>query len=498
MRQTDAMKRTRHFKDGDKVFAKIKGYPAWPAVILGKSGKKFNVQFYGTGETGFIKPEDIFYYLKNKEQLTKGSKKKEFKDAVEQIEKAIAADGTDGDDSTPDENVPAAKRKRSNSEKSSDSVPVKKNNISAKNLESEEESNMSESTVDGPSEMKVEKDADREEKDDNEEKDDEGAKEPEANPAADEDLPFLPNARIVSELNLKNWIIYADSVKENPELYKARPVDKRQYFENQIVPILLPTGKYAGVKLHKTWPLNFANEYDCAMYDSDTASRILLLKDSIMSEEVTMESDPDVFADDFHMTANEIFRDTEMKLINNKYRRVERLRSESSLVELDAKIKNCLGLSKADPQKAMEFMNTMFKINMDEIMLKKHSHVVEMIRRLRKYIGNTEEWNLSPEELTRFNQDAQVIRTKADMIYKKFKSVVQLPPGCINFWDGFNEVVKKFREDCVHLNNREVFVLCAEPYSRQAIIDRLEQEEELQEADIHRPVEPDTDKVGES
>jgi hypothetical protein len=123
------------------------------------------------------------------------------------------------------ENVPAAKRKRSNSEKSSDSVPVKKNNISAKNLESEEgiyfvklvvsfvtlaivESNMSESTVDGPSEMKVEKDADREEKDDNEEKDDEGAKEPEANPAADEDLPFLPNARIVSELNLKNWIIY--------------------------------------------------------------------------------------------------------------------------------------------------------------------------------------------------------------------------------------------------------------------------------------------------
>mgnify|MGYP005984588283 CR=1 FL=1 len=32
--------------------------------------------------------------------------------------------------------------------------------------------------------------------------------------------------------------------------------------------------------------------------------------------------------------------------------------------------------------------------------------------------------------------------------------------------------------------------------SRQAIIDRLEQEEELQEADIHRPVEADTDKVG--
>ncbi|KAJ3649973.1 hypothetical protein Zmor_021686 [Zophobas morio] len=479
------MKRSRQFKEGDKVFAKIKGYPAWPAVVLGKSGKKFNVQFYGTGETGNIKPEDICYYLKNKEQMTKGSKKKEFKDAIDQIEKAIAVDGTDGDDSPSDEQSPAPKRKRTNSEKSSDSAKV------SRNSESEGESNMSESTADGPTEPKVENDT---EKEDNETMDDADVN----NPPTDEDLPFLPNVKIVSELNLKNWIIYADAVKENPELYKSRPVDQRCYFQNQVFPVLLPSGKYAGLKLHKTWPLHFENEYDCAMYDNDTASRVLLLKESVITGEVTMESDPESFLEDFDLTETEIRRDAEMKLINNKYKRVERLRSESTLVELDAKIKNCLGLNKADPKKALEFLDQMLEINMDEIMLKKHSHVVEMIRRLRKYIGNVDEWNLSPEELDVFNTDAQKLRTKADEIYKKFKSVVKLPAGSINFWDGFNDVVRKFREDCIHLNNREVFVLCAEPYSRQAIIDRLEQEEELQEADIHRPVEADTDKVGES
>ena len=60
---------------------------------------------------------------------------------------------------------------------------------------------MSESTADGPTEPKVENDT---EKEDNETMDDADVN----NPPTDEDLPFLPNVKIVSELNLKNWIIY--------------------------------------------------------------------------------------------------------------------------------------------------------------------------------------------------------------------------------------------------------------------------------------------------
>ncbi|KAF5275076.1 hypothetical protein FQA39_LY07013 [Lamprigera yunnana] len=39
------------FNVGDKVFAKVKGYPAWPAVIIEDHNPKYNVKFYGTGET---------------------------------------------------------------------------------------------------------------------------------------------------------------------------------------------------------------------------------------------------------------------------------------------------------------------------------------------------------------------------------------------------------------------------------------------------------------
>lgn len=278
-------------------------------------------------------------------------------------------------------------------------------------------------------------------------------------------------------------------------------VDQRLYFENQVFPVLLPSGKYAGVKLHKTWPLNFSNEYECAMYDNETASRVLLLKESVNSGLVTLETNPDVFLPDFNITEAEIKRDVEMKQVNSKYKRVERLRNESSLVEIDAKIKNCLGLTKADSKKALELLDQMMQINVDEIMLKKHPHVVEMVRRLRKYIGNVEEWNLSPDELETFNNDAQRIRAKSEEVYKKLKSAIQLPAGSPTFFDGFNNVVRKFKEDCIHLNNREVFVLCAEAYSRQAIIERLEQEEELVEAEVPQgpegEAEPEKEKVEE-
>nr|CAI5861204.1 unnamed protein product [Callosobruchus analis] len=96
------------FKENDKVFAKIKGYPAWPARVVSKDGKKYTVQFYGTGETGVIKEGDLFYYIKNKEKFQKPLKRKDYTDAFTEIEEAIKKAGGDGDpgnDSVVDESM---------------------------------------------------------------------------------------------------------------------------------------------------------------------------------------------------------------------------------------------------------------------------------------------------------------------------------------------------------------------------------------------------------
>ena len=46
------------FTVGDLVFGKVKGYPAWPAKVTGRTcGGKYCVFFYGTFEVGNLKPE---------------------------------------------------------------------------------------------------------------------------------------------------------------------------------------------------------------------------------------------------------------------------------------------------------------------------------------------------------------------------------------------------------------------------------------------------------
>lgn len=92
------VKEKKQFNIGDLVFAKVKGYPAWPAKITRYNNKKYNVYFYGTGETANIKLEDLFQYKDNKEKFAtdKNMKRNNFREAMEQIEAAL-----NGEDSAP-------------------------------------------------------------------------------------------------------------------------------------------------------------------------------------------------------------------------------------------------------------------------------------------------------------------------------------------------------------------------------------------------------------
>lgn len=79
------------FNVKDKVFAKIRGYPAWPAIVSGVKGDtpsrvRYNVYFYGTGERAECKPEDLCPYQDNKSKLGKPNKRKYFAEALLEIE----------------------------------------------------------------------------------------------------------------------------------------------------------------------------------------------------------------------------------------------------------------------------------------------------------------------------------------------------------------------------------------------------------------------------
>lgn len=62
------------FNIGDKVFAKVKGFPYWPAIVNNINFEtkvpKYNVQFYGTKQIGLnIKENDVCLFSENKSRL---------------------------------------------------------------------------------------------------------------------------------------------------------------------------------------------------------------------------------------------------------------------------------------------------------------------------------------------------------------------------------------------------------------------------------------------
>lgn len=79
------------YKPGDLVFAKVKGYPYWPARIEQEPNNdlpkgQYKVFFYGTHETYNLKPNLILPFEENKDKLGASKKSRGFNDGMLEIQ----------------------------------------------------------------------------------------------------------------------------------------------------------------------------------------------------------------------------------------------------------------------------------------------------------------------------------------------------------------------------------------------------------------------------
>lgn len=151
------------------------------------------------------------------------------------------------------------------------------------------------------------------------------------------------------------------------------------------------------------------------------ARTALELKEKIEEGSLKPEDKPELFEFNLELTDEQLKDAVRDRIMERKRTKLKFLKVEATLVELDASIKTNLALDKADPKEALKGLDVMLNLKIEPLMLKKHSHVMEMVKRLRRYIGNVKEWKLQGKELEDFKKDAELIRAKADTIYSKFR-----------------------------------------------------------------------------
>ncbi|KAH8417857.1 hypothetical protein KR222_007323, partial [Zaprionus bogoriensis] len=85
-------KQAKQHKVGDFVFAKVRGFRAWPARVLQQDGRMHYVYFYGTCNIAKVGPAQLFEYEKCKARLgdVRRGVHGDFKEAMQHIEQSMA------------------------------------------------------------------------------------------------------------------------------------------------------------------------------------------------------------------------------------------------------------------------------------------------------------------------------------------------------------------------------------------------------------------------
>lgn len=436
----------KSFKIGDLVFAKVKGYPPWPAKITKIEKSKYNVYFYGTGETANIKLEDLFAYSETKAKYAteKIMKRKGFKEAIVQIESALNGEdpspivlasgpssSTAVDDSKVDDSLNTTEASFNASRISANSTVVD----SSIKPEKEDAQNGDESiaSVAAPA-----------------------AKESPAKPVKEESSKKQPSKKAAtsaaaadspSTASRKTAHVKDEPAKEEVPAAVASPAKEPQ------PEVVSRSGR-------KIKPKRFLDgeEEEPAVAPSPAKKRAVSTTkiERTLAPTATSAPAPAKKANPFDKIESE---------------RVYFLKLERELVELNLEIKSCVGLAKADPERCVELMEQYQQLKVTPTMLKKNPNCVETMKRLRKYVGNAKAWNMADEERIKFDFQAQQIRTKAEQIYNQFKTMFSVPEGTVPFWEAFGEEVNKFQQRTKHLSQEELFLLVDEADIEQNLND---------------------------
>ncbi|XP_039747672.1 PC4 and SFRS1-interacting protein-like [Pararge aegeria] len=560
-------KKVREYKAGDFIFAKVKGYPAWPARVQRMNGKKYFVYFYGTGETANLPPNMIFDYAENKDKfLNKAVKRRDFNDGVKQIEYDFAnnvpleqvigvpLEVEEGANDTVNESAANDTVDESMADTTAVDETMAEENTTQNDTGIEDSDETGALVIDEGKQGKTGKkptpktpaketpkakepktprgrakkdeEAKEELKEDDNKKDEElvsrsGRKirpkryideHTEENTTLPSSAPKKRRAASPVEKDKENK--EKDGKEKNIKQFNAvtrseledlkEPFTTEDPEKENIIIAYLPAGQYIGIKLFQSRPTTFKNDSARLQWDKQAARNALTLKSQLEKGHITPQSVLAQLVMDLNLTDEEKATLDKDRETEEKKSRVHFLKVEMKLIELDAKIKTCLCLEKADTELCLKLLDELMALDIKPLMLLKHPTTPETIKRMRAYVGNTPSWELTENAALLFSQHAHKIRKQADIVYANLRKLFNTPEG-LSFWEFFTERVEQFKKATEKYTSDEILEMVHEPlemsfatsHTMRAAIDAAneQEKEEADEAKKAKPTPAKTKKV---
>ncbi|XP_077292004.1 JIL-1 anchoring and stabilizing protein [Arctopsyche grandis] len=189
---------------------------------------------------------------------------------------------------------------------------------------------------------------------------------------------------------------------------------------NRVLPAVLPSGKIVGIKLVMDCP-EFNTPEAKQQWQNTFVLNISRLKQELENGHLLPTAIPNKLEMDLNLPQDEVQSLKQDKEMEIKRKKIAALKVEQRLLEIEKSIRSTLGYEAADTDHCLQLLDELSDLPITKVMLLKNSPVVTLIKRVRQYVGNLDQWKLSEEETEKFKESAKVINKKAQSCYEKFK-----------------------------------------------------------------------------
>lgn len=150
------------------------------------------------------------------------------------------------------------------------------------------------------------------------------------------------------------------------------------------------------------------------------------------------------------------------KTLPMKKTKIEMLHTEVALLDCIHKLRLALRTDCANCESAIELLEQVNQLELiNAFMLTKHTEVVDTIRKISKYVGNPNEWELDEQATIKHFEKAKQVRAKADAVFNKFVTLFIVPDGK-TFQDVFDKEVEDFNKKTKNLPSDQIYGLTSD------------------------------------